>query len=119
MKGSEIFYLGIEAGVTEAEEEAGGESQGLVWLDESNILCLFKRSILREVCQHQPGDIGCVFTNFDVKHSPSLPVGEETKDEAQEDNGMSAPLDCQEAKETKEKSTNNLSSCYQDGAYGS
>ena len=61
----------------------------------------------------------CVFTNFDVKHSPSLPVGEETKDEAQEDNGMSAPLDCQEAKETKEKSTNNLSSCYQDGAYGS
>ena len=32
---------------------------------------------------------------------------------------MSAPLDCQEAKETKEKPTHNFSSCYEDCAYGS
>ena len=47
-----LSYLSIEAGVTEAEKEAGGESQGLIWLDESSICCLSKWSILRDVCQH-------------------------------------------------------------------
>ena len=54
-----------------------------------------------------------------VLHCDTVPVGEETENEAQEDDWMSAPLDCQEAKETKEKPANNLSSCYEDCAYGS
>ena len=114
-----LSYLSIEAGVTEAEKEAGGESQGLIWLDESSIYCLSKWSILRDVCQHQAGIIFIFHFSVTHQHTEGLPVREETENEAQEDDWMSAPLDCQEAKESKDKATDDLSSCYKDRTDGS
>ena len=53
------------------------------------------------------------------QHTEGLPVREGTENEAQEDDRMSAPLDCQEAKESKDKATDDLSSCYKDRTDGS
>ena len=92
--------LGVEAGVTEAEEEAGGEGERSVGLYKSCLARVLSiRSVLREVDEHEG-------------------VRDESEDGAEQENRMSTPLDSHEAKQPEEKTAHHLPSGHDNGTDG-
>ena len=92
--------LGVEAGVTEAEEEAGCEGERSVGLYKSCLARVLSiRSVLREVDEHEG-------------------VRDESEDGAEQENRMSTPLDSHEAKQPEEKTAHHLPSGHDNGTDG-